>query len=319
MRTLYFLWIFLLNNIFAYESKDNLKIFWWNLGQNKHSEKSRDHKFSTVLEENIYHFNWDSYDVIVFGEYHHKFFREFAFAKIKKEFKYNITIRYNTEEHYFKKFRIFSKHKFTYTIDELDWVHPLWSDTQKERYQRKAFKSFGPTNTFKRAFVLLNFTINKNNFYLIPYHFNNPWNGISKQFGRYSKKYGKFVAAMSLIFGKRNPLYNQLESMHYMLYKHLGSNYDRRLLAMIGDSNCPHLLRGWAPDCYKKLERVLSIIDPGENKYTYPGYNLKKKEVDDKLRIDHTSASSSFITSWSEVLQIEGSDHNPISLDLVLP
>src|SRR3989338_6675951 len=199
----------------------DLNVFWWNIGFNQYSTKISPNDPRTSLDVTLSNNNWEKYDLIVLGEYVSGKVQDSSLEKINKLFPYSKIIKYNNA--YDRSIYIRSKTNFTFIEEELDWVDPSWAQWEINQSRKDSEFFYGSTATFKRKYIRIKLVKNGITYFVVPYHFNNPWVGLKK-------KIGKWFTASEIVWGDDNPLYNQIINLHHKIKNDLGNYYDQKKL-----------------------------------------------------------------------------------------
>ena len=163
-------------------------------------------------------------------------------------------------------------------------------------------------DTFVRKYIRISLTLSGIDYNFVFFHLNNPWM-------LFKKKDGLLKVGYELLFGKKNPLYNQILNLRNSLEKDLGQYFQRKNLVIIGDSNCPRKAKGVTPVCYKLMKDILPIVLDNNKQITFPAKGSSVYKKLPKVKIDHVQTSG-HIRSSSKVLAYVGSDHRAIELTI---
>jgi endonuclease/exonuclease/phosphatase family metal-dependent hydrolase len=299
--------VFLIYSFLSYEgfASTRLSVLWWNIGYNHYSLPINDYSKKTNLEETLEGHDWSDYDVVALGEYIEGTLPKESLDELKKHFKWSKIIKYNSA--YDKSIYILSKYDFTYTAETIDWVNPNWSLNEISRYRKSSEFFYGSTKTFKRKYLRIKLNKDGKDNNLVFYHFNNPWPGLKRLFGKY-------LTAAEILTGRDNPLYNQILQFEDKLKKDLGLNYKNKRVLIMGDSNCPRTIKGIKPVCYNKLGKILTLRVDKNKENTFPALKSTVSGKYPDVKIDHIQTSESLGRATVKVLKLNGSDHYPIHL-----
>lgn len=282
------------------------KILWWNIGYNDYSLPSETNPGETNLDDSLKSIDWDQYDVVAFGEFIPKTLDKDSLNNLKSLFPYQKVLKYNNA--YGKSLYIFSKSKFKFKVSKLGWVNPNDSFLEQLKYKKETIKKYGNMDTFVRKYIRISLGLNNIEYNFVFYHLNNPWIKIKKIDGVLKLGY-------ELLFGKRNPLYNQILNLKESLKKDLGNNLQRKNIVIMGDSNCPRKVKGVTPVCYDIIEDILPVILDKQKQITFPAYGSRVYKKFPSVRIDHAQTSS-HIRSSIRVMDYVGSDHSALELTI---
>lgn len=284
------------------------KVLWWNIGYNEYSLPSTVNKQQTQLDDTLQSYNWQKYDIVALGEYIEGTLNQNSLNKLKSYFPYQKVINYN--DAYGKSIFIFSKTSFDSRVFKLDWADPSISKDSQNRYKEKLVAEYGNMDTFMRKYIRISTRILDEDYNFIFYHLNNPW-------PKFYKKIGKIRTATEIIFGRNNPLYNQILNIKKNLEDDFGANYKDENIIMMGDSNCPQNVKGISSSCYEVLDEILDVVVDKEDLVTFPARNSKVFKKFPSVKIDHAQVSPGLIgKTTTKVMRLIGSDHYPIELTI---
>ena len=282
------------------------KVLWWNIGYNEYSIPSTQNPGQSNLDDSMQTIEWNQYDIVAFGEYIPKTLNKSSLDTIKSLFPYQKILKYN--DAYGKSLYIFSKKKFSYKVSNLDWTNPNDSASEQLYYKRDMTDEYGSMDTFERRYIRITLGFNAKEYNFVFFHLNNPW-------VLFKNHDGVLKVGYELIFGKSNPLYNQILNLKNSLKKDLGSDYRNKNLVLMGDSNCPRRAKGITPVCYKRMREMLPIVLDQNKEITFPAFGSVVFGKLPKVKIDHVQSSKG-IRAKARVLNYLGSDHKPVELSI---
>ena len=300
-RILIFFLLALSSNAFC-----SAKVLWWNIGYNEYSIPSTQNPGQSNLDDSLQSIDWNQYDIVAFGEYIPKTLNENSLDEIKCLFPYQKILKYN--DAYGKSLYIFSKKKFSFKVSNLDWTNPNDSVSEQLYYKRDMTDEYGSMATFERRYIRITLKLRGKKYNFVFFHLNNPW-------VLFKKHDGVLKVGYELLFGKSNPLYNQILNLKQSLKKDLGSDYKRKNLILMGDSNCPRRAKGITPVCYKRMREILPVVLDKKKEITFPAKGSVVYGKLPKVKIDHVQASKS-IKSKARVINYVGSDHKAVEVSI---
>jgi hypothetical protein len=122
---------------------------------------------------------------------------------------------------------------------------------------------------------------------------------------------GAFFVAFQIFWGKRNPLYYQMQRLRARLIRDFGEKLDREPLILIGDLNVTRKSQAFRLLC--------AGFEPAFSREvaTFPSLDAVITRGYPRMQIDHALVAGGLRVEAAAVLPWKGSDHYPIAVRLI--
>lgn len=310
--------------VFDQDQKSNLKklgelskkrartILWWNVAWGHYNgDGSLDKNLLGLVNSKV------SPDVIVMGEYKPQAFTMPTIAALELTYPHMAFVP--SEPGDATGVVIWSKHPFkSSAVYPLDWTSMRATATEQEAY-RNEWTSFDPgwVKYWNRAFAHYEVAFTDGALVNVaPVHLCSPWSTVFK-------KIGTWKTLRTMMGAQDNPLLFQQQRLLEDLKRDFGANLDRAPLILIGDFNVPAKIPvpivGGTPKQFKLLRGPLEdAVDNDDD--TFPTKSTAHDQSgplkNHSIKIDHAFYNKKIKGARAEVLNLKGSDHYPVLMQI---
>lgn len=297
---------------------DGLRILWWNIEYGRQNQLTKELAREQLgpLEQNLLAIIRSPLrpDVLALGEYERAALSPEVVELIEAQYRFARFTPYNP--------RSTDRGMAVFCLPEVNCAEtthaplpytPLGADACEDRAYRGIWKDVADERFFDRTF--LDYEVRKGGkvFHLLPLHTVQPWSAIKLAWG--GGLLGTAATALSLLFGRTNPLVHQLSHFKQLLTQRFGTNLDHSRLVVVGDFNTLAKFGPKSARPYRLAAQGLS--DPfaaRAERASWPATSSDAADMQRPMKIDHAFHSAALTADSAEVLSLPGSDHYPLYL-----
>ncbi|MCC6751235.1 MAG: endonuclease/exonuclease/phosphatase family protein [Deltaproteobacteria bacterium] len=294
-----------------------LRLLWWNVQRGELNAKLTRKGQLPPLDANLQALSSSRFhpDVIVLGEYQQGILRPETRAALARAYPHQHFQPYNAGTPN-DGLLLLSRHALSpEQARQLGYAPPGSSPEQAERYRQRWEAGYGDARYFDKPYLRVGVHLpDGRRVELVPFHAIQPWDKLRQERG--GGLWGFFRTSLDIVFGRKNPLMNQVHALRANLAGDFGRDLSKSNVVLFGDLNFMRSALRVPTKPYRTISK--GLVDPFRGRPAQPSWPSRSAGETSYpgLQLDQVFTSASTVMQASGVLPLKGSDHYPLMMVL---